>query len=508
MVINLYNETNAFNAHTQLQSAPVTIDVDPVGISIPTGVIRLEYDKPITHIKFNYSGIDYICKITAVTNMGGTLNEYAYSIDYLKDYCNKYGLAGQDIVVSRSTNSELWRTDVVDNQFPRGSTLSYVQRHLTAVNSAVMLVVNYNDGIGEVRDDCDTYIIPLTEWSYIQNALLNPMTYDTEHSEIKTISPEFVTTAIRGAYIIPWNGNYSQTEYQHFILQNYITIYARGNDGQGNVRVIATQISTGGHPVYRLGGTNTPYGLVMPIDISTDVIRPVNDWRDVELYKYSMYAPFYGAFEINPQHFNGVYYHISPTAGMVTISTVLGDTAGMLNPQRLPEINYITDTTISAQRIINQQTAISTGAAAAQAALSIAVSAIGAATGNAMLTAGGVAGAVQSVGNAVINTQATRANQMYALSQPGLQYSAQTGTFGTRMNYIGITRVTVNQPLTMGEFASRYGYYCDYKIGDSIPESVQNRRCWLDLHGARLRGADWYASGARAALDGACIIID
>ena len=63
-------------------------------------------------------------------------------------------------------------------------------------------------------------------------------------------------------------------------------------------------------------------------------------------------------------------------------------------------------------------------------------------------------------------------------------------------------------PITMTEFANRYGYFCDYKIGESLPDSVRGRRCWLDLHGARLRGADWYASGARAAFDGACIIID
>ena len=507
MVIKLYNENASFNAHTKLQSTPVAIDVDPVGISIPSGTMRLNYDKPFTHIQFELSGEPYICKVTNVKNLGGNLNEYSYSIDYLKDYVNKYGLLNQDIVIGRSTASELWRKMVVDNQFPRSSQLLYTSAAYDDVDYSVMIVVNYREDSGELKDDCTTYLCSVKDWSIVQKALLNPMTAETDPSQSVVISPEFLATAIRGVYIAPCPIDLTSSFFS-LVSRSYIKIYAKCEDGTTHSTTVQPTYIKTNAPVYELTSTNTPYGLVIPYEGKKAIVRNVTDWRDIELYKYSMYAPFYGAFELNPQHYTGLYYYISPSNGMVSVSTVLGDMAGMLEPKRLPEISYITDTTISAQKILNQQTATATGAAAAQAALSLVVGAIGAASGNALMTAGGVLGAVQSVGSSVISAQANRINQMYAMSQQGLQYSPNTGTFGTRLNKISITRVEVLEPLTMTEFANRYGYYTDYKIGDSIPESVQNRRCWLDLHGARLRGADWYASGARAALDGACIIID
>ena len=509
MVIKLYNENSSFNAHTKLQSTPVAIDVDPVGISIPSGALRLNYDKPFTHIQFDMGGVNYICKITNIKNLGGNLNEYSYSIDYLKDYVNKHGLLNQDIVIGRSTASELWRKMIVDNQFPRSSQISYTSAAYDDVKYSVMIVVNHREDSGELKDDCTTYFCSIKNWSIVQKALLNPMTATEDHSTSTLVSPEFITTAIRGVYLVPLDISAASSAYSLF-PRDYIRVWAKRESKNGQTSVISvetTYIKTNA-PVYELTSTKTDNGLVVPYEGRKAIVRNVSDWRDIELYKYSIYAPFYGAFELNPQHYTGLYYYISPSNGMVSVSTVLGDMAGMLEPKRLPEISYITDTTISAQKILNQQTATATGAAAAQAALSLAVGAIGAASGNALMTAGGVLGAVQSVGSSVISAQANRINQMYAMSQQGLQYSPNTGTFGTRLNKISITRVEVLEPLTMAEFANRYGYYTDYKITDTIPESVLTKRCWLDLHGARLRGADWYASGARAALDGACIIID
>lgn len=507
MKVLLYNENSFFNAHTKLQSTPVTIDVDPVGISIPSGALRLNYNKPFTHIQFEFSDVPYICKVTNVKNLGGDLNEYSYTIDYLKDYVNKYGLLNQDIVIGRSTASELWRKMVVDNQFPRGSQLSYTSAAYNDVSYSVMIVVNYREDSGELKDDCTTYLCSIKDWSIIQKALLNPTTAEPDPSQSKLISPEFLTTAIRGVYIVPCPIDLTSSFFS-LVSRSYIKIYAKLEDGTTHSTTVQPTYIKTNAPVYELTSTNTANGLVIPYEGRKAIVRDVSDWRDIELYKYSMYAPFYGAFELNPQHYTGLYYYISPSNGMVSVSTVLGDMAGMFEPKRLPEISYITDTSISAQKILNQQTATATGAAVAQSALSLAVGAIGAASGNALMTAGGVLGAVQSVGNSLISTQTNRINQMYAMSQQGLQYSPNTGTFGTRLNKISITRVELSAPLTMTEFAERYGYYTDYKIGDSVPESALNRRCWLDLHGARLRGVDWYASGVRAALDGACIIID
>ena len=506
MQILLYNERNYFTGHLRLKTAPVKVDISPIGISIPTGSFKLRYDGYFTHVKFTFDGVDWICKIDSRKALGDNLHEYTYSIDYAKDYFNKYGLYNQDITIERTTDSNYWSKWIVDNQYPRGNKITYNTALDTKINAAVMLVINFITPVDNtVTDDCDTYIIPLKNWSAVQKALLTPVKYSSDTSQLKSISPDFVTTAIRGAYIIPFNDFTVDTDYYTLTPQNYIELYSRETDSSGNtVKVEETLISSGAS-ILKLLRTKTSKGFVIPYTITNSLIRNVTDWRDIELYKYSCYAPFYGAFELNPQHFNGIYYHISPSAGMVTISTTADDIAGMLSPQKLPEINYITDTTISAQRIINQQSAVSTGAALAQTALSIGLSAVGASTGNAMLTMGGIMGAMHGIGSNLINISANRTNQLYALSQQGLQYSAQTGTFGMRVDTIAITCISIEQPLTMSEYANRYGYYADYKIGDTAPLNV---RCWLNLHGSRLRGEQWYTNNVYNALHGACIIID
>ena len=510
MKMQLYNENSFFNAHTKLQSTPVTIDVDPVGISVPSGALRLNYDKPFTHIQFELSGEPYICKITNVKNLGGDLNEYSYTIDYLKDYVNKYGLLNQDIVIGRSTAPELWRKMVVDNQFPRGSKMTYTRTNYGAVlnNYSIMLVINYptNYGVGYANIGKSVYVIDSAQWGDVQATLLSPRAIID--SNPVDIAPEFLYSAIDGVYIIPspdmqvWNsGEYYDIE----PTTTTIPIYARNGTGSG-AKVVS-------------GNLIVPEGVLKRVKIKsgecitisrpvTDAIDTLYDWRDIELKRYVGYAPFYGGFEINPQNFTGVYYKISPSNGTIAISTTVDGIGDMLNAVPLPQLPYVTDSTITSQHIINQQTQTSIAASAIQAGLSIAVGAVGAATGNVMLTAGGVLGAVSSVGSAAINAGASQANAMYAQSQTALTYSQNSGSIGLTLNQIQIVKCDIEQPLSMTEFAERYGYYADYKITDTIPDSVLTKRCWLDLHGARLRGADWYASGARAALDGACIIID
>lgn len=499
MVINLYNETNAFNAHTQLQSSPVTIDVDPVGISIPTGVIRLEYDKPITHIKFNYSGVDYICKITAVTNMGGTLNEYNYSIDYLKDYCNKYGLEGQDIVVSRSTSADLWRKYVVDNDFPRNNKYDKQLFVGALVDMSVMIVVNYYD-YSTGNDGCDTYFVPMNKWESVQKNLMNPKAKNPNLPEAQQkefeISSDYVVNAVRGVYIVPTP---MSDDFQNLELVDYIYTYYKVDYSEG-IRAERVKITLD-EKIHRLRKCNNYNGITVRVGGFDLDDLPVNDWTDLELTKYIVYAPLYGSFEVDLQKFEiPFYYHISPSMGSISISTFQNDITTMLPPQRLPSIPLMIDSTISSQRIINNETALTVGAGVAATVATLGVSAV---SGGALAPLAAF-GAIQTAGGAVVSAQKSK----YALAEKGIEYSQYTGSFGTHCNKTQLLKIKMTTPITMGEFASRYGYYCDYKIGDTMPDSLHGKRCWLDLHGARIRGADWYAANVRNALDGICIIID
>ena len=134
MKILLYNERNNAYNHTRLLSTPVEQDIAPVCISVPTGTFRLNYGGYFTHIKFNFDGVTWICRITARRSLGDTLHEYDYTIDYLKDYYNKYGFFDQDIVIERSTDSALWQKFIVDNLFPKGNELTYTVINYVGAN--------------------------------------------------------------------------------------------------------------------------------------------------------------------------------------------------------------------------------------------------------------------------------------------------------------------------------------------------------------------------------------
>ena len=497
MKVLLYNENSFFNAHTKLQSTPVAIDIDPVGISIPSGALRLNYDKPFTHIQFAFSGVSYICKITNVKNLGGNLNEYSYTIDYLKDYINKYGLLNQDIVIGRSTASELWKKYVVDNDFPRNNKYDKQLFVGALVDMSVMLVVNYYD-YSTGNDGCDTYFIPMNKWESVQENLMNPKAKNPDLPEAKAfeISSDYVVNAVRGVYIVPTPVN---DDFQNLELVDYIYTYYKVDSGSGpeakRVKIVLDE------QIHRLTKCFTYNGITVRVGGFDSAELTVNDWTDLELTKYIAYAPLYGSFEVDLQKFEQpFYYHISPSMGCISISTFQNDITTMLPPQRLPSIPLMIDTTISSQRILNNETALTVGAGVATTVATLGVSAV---TGGAVAPLAAL-GAIQTAGAVVVSAEKSR----FSLAEKGIEYSQYTGSFGTHCYKTQLLKIRMTTPITMEEFANRYGYFCDYKITDTIPESVQSKRCWLDLHGARLRGADWYASGARAALDGACIIID
>ena len=85
MKIYLYDESNRAEMHTALGDNCIEYDIDGVGISTPSGVIRLHDAPRFTHFKCEIGGVEYIFQITSMASKGGVLCEYSYTIDYLKD---------------------------------------------------------------------------------------------------------------------------------------------------------------------------------------------------------------------------------------------------------------------------------------------------------------------------------------------------------------------------------------------------------------------------------------
>ena len=510
MKILLYNERNYAYNHTKLFSTPVEQEVAPVGISIPSGTFRLNYGGYFTHIKFNFDGVDWICRITARRSLGDTLHEYDYAIDYLKDYYNKYGFFDQDIVIERSTDSTLWKKFVVDNQFPRGN--NYTQKFSTGsaqVPMMVMLVIDHfsNDN----KDGCDAYFIDFDKWNYTQRSLLKPYAdlirlNDGNVDKSTYIKPEAVYNAIRGVYIVP---KVSNNAYQRLELVNYISIFYKegafaGTDysiREAHVKLIGGLDPSGDNiqSIYKLSHINTNAGISVEVPLDDSIIDPINDWRDIELKKYIAYAPLYGTFEIDPRTYDKAIYHISPSAGTISISLNDSNTS-LLNSQRLPQISFMIDTSVSSQKILNAETAITIGSSVLPAVIGIGASAV---TGGAAAPM-----ALAGVAGSLTNTISQYAQKSYEISNQNITYSQSSGVFGTTIDTCRICKITLNQPLSMEEFASRNGLYCNYKIADTIPETTVNRRCWLNLNGARIKGERWYSANVINELNGECVMID
>lgn len=515
MKILLYNERNYAYNHTKLLSTPVEQEVAPVGISVPTGTFQLNYGGYFTHIKFNFDGVDWICRITARRSLGDTLHEYDYAIDYLKDYYNKYGFVDQDIVIERSTDPALWKKFIVDNQFPRGDRVTLTSHNGYIIPMCIMLVVGYfgTDGIGVEGNSnaCDVYFINFSQWYNVQLALANPKAKKPGGSDDSSIdlSPNYVDNFIQGIYIVPDPrklGSTSSTPFQTFTSTSHIDLLAtiEGYDPPiQNAQLILRRKSGSGGYLYtnidKLNPVSSISGITARCPIVTDSIDAVADWRDIELKKYIAYAPLYGSFEINPQNFDELRYHISPASGSISISTKNGALSTMLPPQKLPQVSRFRDETVTQTKLTNYNATISTGASTLSSLVGVGASAVtGGATG--ALALGGISGMAGSVGNIL--------QQKYAIEQKGISYSPLSGVFGSEIQYTELDKYTVEQPLSLGEFASRNGLYCNFKITDSIPETTVSKRCWLNLNGARIKGERWYSANVINELNGECVMID
>ena len=95
MQITRYDETLVDNRSVNLTNLLDTIDIDvPVGFSIPNGSFRLWEQTPITFTHFTANvpsfGGDTVFVITNLVCINSEVTEYYYSIDYLKDYWNRY----------------------------------------------------------------------------------------------------------------------------------------------------------------------------------------------------------------------------------------------------------------------------------------------------------------------------------------------------------------------------------------------------------------------------------
>ena len=521
MKILLYNERkNSYN-HTKLNSTPVEQDVAPVGISVPTGTFRLNYGGYFTHIKFNFDGVDWICRITARRSLGDTLHEYDYAIDYLKDYYNKYGFFNQDIVIERSTDPNIWKKFIVDNQFPRGNKLSYTVKNFVGANWAnvsVLMVIKYPSSFDSFQYENpgkSYYVLKAKDLPKLQKAFAE--TPNVKDYINQNTSANDLFSAIDGMYLIPSpdtsTGDFpASTDSYDTELVQHMEIYSKEAGDGGTYTKKTVNFNKPTDPNYvRILKIKKNSDLVISRPFTKEMLDSIfthNDWRDYELNKYVAYVPFYGGIEINPQNFTGIYYHIVPDDGTVSISTNAGRYGDMHNAVLLPKASYVADVTSTAQNILNQQTAVNIGAASMQAVLSLGVTALGATMGNPVMIGGGVTSAVGSIGGAAISGGAAYGNRMAELTHKALTYSESSGSLGIYYHTIQIVKCSISQPLTMGEFASRKGYYCNYKITDSFPETTLATRCWLNLEGARIKGERWYAANVINELNGECVMID
>ena len=85
MRVQCYDESRFPSNSVQLHDPVDTLDISGVGLSLPSGVLKLDTPKTFTHLRFTAFGSSWIVRVTGIDNLGDTLSNVRYEVDYLKD---------------------------------------------------------------------------------------------------------------------------------------------------------------------------------------------------------------------------------------------------------------------------------------------------------------------------------------------------------------------------------------------------------------------------------------
>ena len=463
MRVQCYDERAYFVNAVKLHDPVDTLSISGVGLSLPSGVLKLNLSRYITHMKFMYHGEEWIVKVNARESLGGDLFNISYSIDYVKDYWNKYADKPIHAVLHRTTEAEKWSKYIPDNQYPLQGVSSVSTSTGTDIGEGIPILTTQS-GAATSLYTTSTAISLISSWKIVSVNLMADVDFNN---------------CVTGAFLIPKMFTSSMTSVSGIP-------YIKQTTGESGVSWSSEFYLVDG--AYTISNREP-----LEITVNTGISLIVSDWRDVYTKKYALYVPYIGMINIDPSKTKGnisVTYNADPIGGSIR-AYLNNDRSTMTNPSPLPIISIASSSAVAQVRQLNNSASASLGGSLAATALNTVA---GAAMGNPALLLTGAVGAVGSL----ISNDLSRTAAAENAAIGSVSYNTATGYDGILNSKFILTTVSTPGVIDYADFASINGFLADSYLR-SLGDLPAKRYAWLDMSNAVILGGSDYAENVRSA---------
>ena len=525
MQITRYDETLVDNRSVNLTNQIDVVDIDvPVGFSIPNGSFRLWEQTPITFTHFTANvpsfGGDTVFVITNLVCINSEVTEYYYSIDYLKDYWNRYS-SYSVLPLANTMISSMYSLDDVQlrrNIFPVNTHVTPIAEGIqeltgNTVNVSKPVIVMISARGGDTSLNLNRIALKNASNEPLSTKVVYTITeeigdLDELYSAMLAIDPSDDST-FSAFYSNISNAFYCPILYAGTgatLNQDDVIYFIKNDGGQGSKTFAGTALS-GKIKYVNLPTSN---GILENVK-ETGITINIDNANDLPPYKkYQMYVPYIGWYdlpinEIFPQilfyetkelivkyYFDLINGTVSARFG-VKVSSSSGPLQYWSNYTTpyvplptipLPTSNYAANQ-IMAENARNsslRDTAIS----------SLMGIGVGLVTGNP------IAGILTSGFTKSVNAQTAYEQASLSNSLGGFT-SGRDSSIGQTDRQFKLHIIEFSSTLTYAEGAKLYGYPVN-TLTDAIAFNTHdnlNEKYWLDVSNSNIQGSPWYTVNVR-----------
>lgn len=492
----LYDETNFNNRNMFLTNKVGEIPYKLIEFSSPGGTIRVNTNLQFTHFigpSFTSDWTPRVYRVTTYRTVAENVMDYDFTIDYLKDYWQHFGVTDDNAPIClRTTDSTSWlggETNMIDDIAMYTGTITATNYNLTVLPYANLpgsdatekawFMVAFADGDSYVMDHADYGHLTRTIKTFANGAMM--------------------AAAIAGVYLVPPNSYLSGFTEQ----TNAITV--TGPDGASCTaslgdgsckRFTGTVTSSAG------GRATSRYYMDIP---QTDIFA---NWHEKSA-QWEMYIPYYGIIRPSAQLLQDInnegirlFAYIDPINGLIAIEGnnygVMGDFISLPSvPVPSAASNYY-----SVQNL-DTQTNQSIGKSALGITGGLIAAGVGIATGNAIAVAGGLG----SIGTSLVSTGytlETAKNQREQLAANTYStYSGGGGTASLCSNTIKLSRYLPDLLIDLPDYYNKVGYPNNRLWKDT--GAVSGKRYWISFLG-EIKGTTEYKNGVLADIQSEAVV--
>lgn len=534
MVITCYNETEVDVRALNLTNQVGTIDIVPVNFSYPSGSFRVESDKVFTHFTASITAAagNHVFKITGFTAINKQVIEYYYQLDYLKDYWFRN---------SSNNQININNTFVISEYDSADTTLTHSKFALDTKVTGV--VEDFEEKIGSSFNFCvPMFVMMSAETDALQNHrwALNSYIDPNNYANNKPLSPEavyfikdvknvkdfyykvlvqhntdddaefksFYCNILRAFYAPLYLPN-SSNDIVHYLSNVVIPIYM--SDGTADSITMSLGEDKLGYITLPVKSSTQPDNGIITQLQATGITVTITNANDLPPYKkYEIFIPYIGWYTLPIQDlFRNQYwgeqqvvvkYFMDLFNGQIAAEVgikITGETdsyvfSGFRTPfvslprLLLPTSSYAyaqsaTDASYQNKTLTNM---LGTGAGIIG----------GLAMGHPLVAAGAFgAGLVGQISTDVQHRQANDLNQLSGFT------AGVDNNIGKVDRLFKLKITEYHCGLSYTEAAKLYGYPINDFYDTLTFNSTTNRKFWVDLSTAHIKGTDSYAEGVRTA---------